>query len=127
MDEPHFRAAYDADAANRSRQSWEEYKGWVQKFYDGQRFPPIPGWAKKQDELSRAHATRPEVRAQLDSTGKLLASEWAKDNGVRKVSTSDLQSWSKRFEGASKDADALLAALRDVEQQVIGRLGPTSA
>lgn len=127
MDEPFFRAAYDADAANRAKQSWDEYKGWVQKFYEGQRFPPIPGWSKKQDELSRTHAGRPEVRAQLDNTGKLLAGEWAKDNGVRKVSTSDLQSWSKRFEAASKDADALLAALREVEQQVRSRTGRPGA
>lgn len=123
MDEASFRAAYDADATNRAKQSWDEYKRWVTKFYEGQRFPPIPGWSKKQDELARAHAARPEVAALLDSTGKLLASEWAKDNSVRKVTTSDLQSWGKRFESAAKDADALVAALREVERAVREKTG----
>jgi len=123
VDDAYFRAAFDADAANRAKQSWDEYRSWVQRFYDGQRFPPIAGWTKRMDELGARHATRPDVRERLDAAGKLLASEWAKDNGVRKVSTSDLQSWGKEFDGAQRDADALVAALRKVEAEVQRRRG----
>jgi hypothetical protein len=124
VDEAYFRAAYDADAANRAKQPWDEYRSWVQRFYDGQRFPPIPGWSKRADDLARRHAAaRADVRERLDAVGKLIAAEWAKDNGVRKVSTGDLQAWGKTLDGAQRDADALVRALRDVEDEVRRRTG----
>lgn len=115
MDDAFFRAAFEADAANRARQSWDEYRGWVERFYEGQRFPPVPGWRKRAEELARAHPARGDLRAQLEATGRALAAEWAKDNAVRRVSTADLQAWAKRFEASARDADGLLALLREVE------------
>jgi hypothetical protein len=122
MDEAFFRERYEADKANRAKQSLEQHMEWVERFYAGQRFPPIPGWRKREDELLRHHHVRHDLRHQLHETGRLLASEWAKDNAVRKVSTSDLQAWGRRFEDASKDPDALLAALREVEAETRKRI-----
>lgn len=121
MDEAFFRAQYEADAANKGKQSWNDYWGWVKRFYEGQRFPPIQGWAKREEELARQHAARAEVKTALHSTGTLLASEWAKDNSVRRVSTSDLQTWGKRFGDAAKDAGSLVTALDEVRREVEAR------
>jgi hypothetical protein len=121
VDEAHYRAAYEADAANKAKQAWSEYWGWVQRFYAGQSFPPVAGWKKREEELTRQHAARPDVVDAVRRVGRTLAAEWAKDNSVRKVSTSDLQAWGKRFGDAARDADALLATLRSVEDEVRAR------
>lgn len=122
MDETFFRQRYEADAANKARQSVAEYLDWVRTFYEGKRFPPVPGWRRREEDLLRRHAA-PELRQALDETGRALAAEWAKDNAVRKVSTSDLQAWGKRFEGAAGDLRGLLAALDEVRAEVERRAG----
>lgn len=120
MDEPFFRAKYDADKANQAKQSWDEYRKWVTRFYEGQKFPPIAGWADREKDLV---AKAPAARAQIESVGRLIAAEWAKDNGVRKVSTSDLQAWGGQFKDAAKDPAKLAEALRQVEAEVAKRTG----
>lgn len=122
MDEAFFRERYEADAANRARQSFAEHMEWVRAFYEGKRFPPVPGWQKREAHLLGKHAPH-TLRHALHETGRVLASEWAKDNAVRKVSTTDLQSWGKRFEGAASDPEALMAALDEVRAEVERRLG----
>lgn len=123
MDEAFFRKAYEADAANRTKQSWDDYWGWVQAFYKGKTFPPVPGWAKREEEIIRHHHVRHDVRHALSETGRLLAAEWSKDNSVRKVSTGDLQTWGKQFSDVSKDPVALLAALERVQAELRSRTG----
>lgn len=115
MDESFFRARFEADAANRAKQSWPEYWGWVNAFYDGKRFPPVAGWRAREAELVRQ---APSARESIERVGRLLAGEWAKDNAVRKVSTSDLQAWGKRFGDAARAPEALHTALRDVEDEL---------
>lgn len=122
MDEAFFRGRYEADAQNRSKQDWKEYQDWVRTFYEGKRFPPVPGWrAREQEIAARLPADRKAtLQPRVEETGRLLASEWAKDNSVRKVSTSDLQSWGKRF-GDAKDPDALSRALDEVRAELSKR------
>lgn len=122
MDEAFFRQQYEADAANKAKQPWKEYHEWVRVFYEGKRFPPVPGWRKREEELMRHHHTTHELRHALHETGRWLASEWAKDNSVRKVGTSDLQTWGKRFESVAKDPVALRAALDEVLAEVKKRV-----
>lgn len=125
MDEAFFRARYEADAANRARQSWDEYWSWVRTFYEGKRFPPVPGWRdRERDGLARvADADRAAVQAAFAETGRAIAAEWAKDNAVRRVSTDDLKSWGKSFSDAAGDAKRLLAALGNVRETVAKRAG----
>lgn len=115
MDEEWFRARYEADAANKSKQSWREYWGWVGSFYEGKRFPPVAGWREREKELV---AKAPAHKDAIVRMGQALAAEWAKDNAVRKVSTSDLQAWGKRFSEAARTPDALAAALGEVEKEM---------
>lgn len=123
MDEAYFRARYEADAANKARQSWSDYHEWVHAFYKGKRFPPVPGWASREEDILRQlpHAARDAAHRRLVETGRLLAAEWSKDNAVRKVSTGDLQAWGKRFGDAAKDPVALDAALDEVRAELLKR------
>lgn len=118
-----FEARYRADAANQAKQSRDEYLEWVRTFYEGKRFPPVPGWRKREDELLRHDHASHELRQAIHETGRWLASEWAKDNAVRKVSTGDLQAWGKRFEAVAKDPAGLKAALDEVLAEVKKRVG----
>lgn len=118
MDEAYFRAQYAKDAANRAKQSEKDYLGWVARFYEGQRFPPVSGWAKREAELASRF---PGARALVADVGRALAAEWAKDNAVRKVSTSDLRSWGGAFERAAKDEAGLVAALKNVQAELAKR------
>ncbi|HVL47860.1 MAG TPA: hypothetical protein VM889_04830 [Candidatus Thermoplasmatota archaeon] len=125
MDESYFKTRYEADAANRAKQSWTDHLGWVKTFYEGKRFPPIPGWNdRERDILKRVPAAEAgAVRAALAETGRLLASEWAKDNSVRKVSTDDLRRWGGEFGDAAKDPSSLLKALEAVRAEIARRAG----
>lgn len=118
MDEAWFRTRYDADAANKAKQSWNDHMGWVKTFYEGKQFPPVPGWSEREKDLL---AKAPDAREEVGRVGRALASEWAKDNSVRKVSTSDLRSWGKRFSDAARTHDGLLAALHEVEAELAKR------
>lgn len=120
MDEAYFRARYDADKANQQKQSWKEHQDWVRSFYEGKRFPPVAGWNDRQKDLLK---TAPQSKGLIEEVGRLLASEWAKDNSVRKVSTGDLQTWGKRFSDAAKTPATLDAALREVKAEVEKRTG----
>lgn len=124
MDEAFFRQQYEADAANKAKQPWKDYWEWVRVFYEGKRFPPVAGWNDRQKEiLSKMHVGAHEhAHRHLARAGRVLAAEWAKDNSVRKVSTSDLQAWGKRFSDATKDVATLEAALRAVEDEVAARV-----
>lgn len=115
MDDAFFRARYEQDAANKAKQSWADYSGWVKTFYEGKRFPPVAGWRERERELV---AKAPGAREDVERVGRALAAEWAKDNAVRKVSTSDLQAWGKRFSDAAKAPDTLVAALKEVEEEL---------
>ena len=115
MDESFFRAKYEADAANKAKQSWPDYWSWVQTFYKGKTFPPVPGWASREKELV---GKVPDAAADVQRVGQAIAAEWAKDNAVRKVSTSDLQTWGMSFSDAARATDTLLAALAQVEAEM---------
>lgn len=124
MDESFFRERYEADAENRARQTWKDYQDWVGTFYEGKRFPPVPGWRSREAEIlgRLPEAARGEVRPKLEDVGRLLASEWAKDNRVRKVSTADLQAWGRAFSDAARDPVNLASALSRVEADLQRRL-----
>lgn len=123
MDEAFFRARYEADAGNRAKQSWKEYREWIDTFYKGKRFPPVPGWAAREEEiLGKLPAdARARMQAPLSEVGRLLAAEWAKDNAVRKVGTGDLQAWGRRFGDAASDPARLGAALDEVRAELAKR------
>ncbi len=130
MDEAYFRKAYDADPANAARQPWPKYIDWVKRFYDGSRFPPVKGWTAQIDAIGKRldADARASLTPRVEELGRIIASEWAKDNAVRRVSTGDLQGWGRDMEKAVKadpgDGTILAPALDAIEKQASGRAPP---
>ena len=108
-----FRPAYDRDATNREKQTWDEYWRWVKVFYEGNLLSY--GWTARSIGLVAELKSAPEqmrVRATLNAIGKEIASEWAKDYDIRKVSSADLLTWGKILEKAKANDDKSGAELR---------------
>lgn len=130
-----FRAAYDADERNASRQSFDEYWGWVATFLAtggaGQR-----GWLDQIDQaLKRVSDERVAagLRGRLLAAGKAIAAEWAKNGRYRRIHSTalqgkpNLQDWGTRLQRASArdDGDGALIedALLRIEEDVNAALG----
>jgi hypothetical protein len=96
-----FRPIYDRDAANRGKQTWDQYWTWVQSFYRGNYF--ALGWTGQAQRLERVVKSRPEqrrLRAQLNALGRDICGEWAKDYNIRRVNSADLLGWGRMLEKA---------------------------
>lgn len=79
--DPLFEQSWNDDLRNRDLQPRELYFEWVDKFYDGTPF--VIGWTRRQAELAESGGL--EAQSTLDRLGLLVAAEWAKDNGVRRI------------------------------------------
>jgi len=100
--EEDFRPTYQADAANKKVQTWEQYWGWVTNFYNGSPFSK--GWTHQVNaylETVGGDAVRRTFRSELNTLGRDICREWAKDNAFRKLDTGDLRRYSAMFEEAS--------------------------
>jgi hypothetical protein len=104
--EADFRPAYDHDAVNQAKESWSEYWSWVQTFYTGNLFSP--GWTAQGTTTLRgvqSEETRGRLRSDLNDLGRVVAAEWSKDNGVRKIDTAALRVLGARITKAAKADD----------------------
>jgi hypothetical protein len=109
----HFRPEYERDAANRAKQTWDQYWSWVKVFYEGNILSQ--GWTDRSKGLVADVKPAPEqkkIRAMINAVGKDIAAEWAKDYNVRKVSSADLLAWGKALEKAGAQDDGSGAELR---------------
>ncbi len=117
-----FRASYDHDPSNAARQTWEQYWGWVQSFYDGNLFSQ--GWSQRARGLIddvRSEVERTRLRTRLNLLGRQIGAEWAKDYDVRKVTSAHLLAWGKRLEQARErdigDGAAFHHAIDDIDRE----------
>jgi hypothetical protein len=104
--EDDFRSAFYRDEKNQKRQSWKEYWGWIESYYQGNLLDA--GWTKHSGALVekvRGEQAQRQLRRELNLLGRLIAAEWAKDNGARKIDTAALRSWSKRLLKAKNEDD----------------------
>jgi hypothetical protein len=107
-----FRAHYDRDVANRGKQGWPQYWGWVKSFYEGNFF--AKGWsdrAKWMLEGIRPAAEQRRLRAKLNALGRDICAEWAKDYDLRKIGSADLLTWGKMMEKARAGDDGTGATI----------------
>lgn len=126
--EADFRATYDLDVANRKAQTWEQYWGWIKVFYEGNFL--ASGWTKHMAQEVAAVTSTPahaEIVARLNRVGRRVAGEWAKEDAVRRINSTDLKRWNTAI-GVAKAAEdgsgeRLKAAIRTVEDEVAKRLG----
>jgi hypothetical protein len=125
-DDAELLTAYRGDLSNQRSQSWREYRGWVRTFYEGNlmsegwsRFGEVTVSAVKPPEARRAVVT------QVNELGRIIGLEWAKDSGVRRISTTDLKRWNAVIAAARRSDDGsgrrTIDALRAVRGMVEGR------
>lgn len=128
-----FRPGYLSDATNGQVQTWDQYWGWVNSYYQGNIVSN--GWIKETEtSLARVAdaATRQELLKEMNEAGRLVSREWAKDSGVRKINTSDLISWGNRLSTARRDEKGsgadLLATARlihgEARRKISGKPAP---
>ncbi len=121
-----FRPEYDRDRVNRRVQTWIEYWGWIKSFYDGNVLSS--GWSKQARATVGSVKSKTRQKELIDlfnNLGKRISMEWAKDYGVRKISTTDLSRWSAVILRAQRaengTGDRLKAALVELHAEVTRR------
>lgn len=120
--EADFRPEYDRDQANRRVQSWDEYWGWIRSFYGGNF--GWEGWVlvtRANLAVVTAADARQELLSLHNGLGRRVAQEWAKDNGLRKISTADLGRWNRGIQKARRSdrgsGAQLKAALEAIDRE----------
>jgi hypothetical protein len=123
-----FRPHFDRDFANGGKQSWAQYWGWVQSFYQGNLF--AKGWSDRAVWLLegvRSDVERKRLRAKINAAGRDISAEWAKDYNRRKVGTADLLTWGKMLEqardgddGSGAEIHRAIDAIREHLQRKVG-------
>lgn len=123
-----FRPHYERDAANRRRQTWEQYWDWVKSFYQGNFF--AKGWNGRAgwmvDDV-RSDVARKRLCTKLNALGREICVEWAKDYDTRRVDSADLVTWGKMMEkarerddGTGAEIDRTIEAIRDDHRRKAG-------
>jgi hypothetical protein len=134
----HFRSVWSSDQCVQQRESWDEYQGWLSRFYSGPE-----GWGAFSQDLT-ANITNATVHAKLANDlrtlGIRVSGEWAKDNACRKIRTTTgffnmseegkpaLSTWHDQLQAAaaadSGDGATLGVAVRQISRQVDALLKP---
>jgi hypothetical protein len=92
---------------------------WLKKFYDGSLL--VKGWKQRTAEILKAisPAEQETARARLDGLGKKIGREWSKDNDVRQIDTSMLQTWGEALQNAKNAGhETLLVQIDTIESEV---------
>ena len=135
-----FRQVWSSDPCNVQRQSWDDYWGWVQKFYFGNG--PWKGWFAYSADIAsnvKSAATKTTLSKELTTLGRRVAGEWAKDNYCRKIRTTTgivnfneagkpaIEGWADALIKAtsldSGDGNSIQQALDQIQSQVNQVLG----
>jgi hypothetical protein len=114
-----FRPQYDRDVANGGKQTWEQYRGWVKSFYEGNFLSK--GWndrARWLVEGVRSEGEWKRLRTRLNALGRDICAEWAKDYEVRKIGSADLLTWGKMLEKARAGDDGTGAGLHRAIEEI---------
>jgi len=104
--EAEIRAEYQRDRSNQKLQTWKEYKGWVESFFQGNFL--ADGWTKySQSTLDgvKANESRRALVKKINHLGKLIGREWAKHESVRKITSADLRRWHNLITDARRADD----------------------
>jgi hypothetical protein len=126
----HFRLRYELDQRNHPRQRWNQYWGWIETFYAGNIL--ARGWTEQCGRILEALPAdydREALIGRMNVLGRLIAAEWAKNNGVRVIATSDLQRWGGQMRRAMRrqeqdDPVPVLEVFSQIERTVNQRISP---
>ena len=101
----------------------KDQQEWYKKFYEGTFL--VQGWKSRIKEILKGLSTedKKEMGELLENLGKKIGMEWARDNDVRKINTSQLQQWGKDLQKAGKTGPAALAKqIRQLDEEVDRRV-----
>ena len=96
-----------------------DHRLWYQRFWTGsckglsffQCFPGKPFWCetlgKALDRVSLTPLERRSLAVRMVALGRLIGHEWARDNDIRKIDTSDIKTWYRDLEKPGNLASAL--------------------
>ena len=92
---------------------------WYKKFYEGTFL--VKGWKSRMNEVLKGLSPedKGEMGQRLETLGKKIGMEWAKDNDVRRIDTAQLQRWGNDLQNASQKGGEALA---DQIQQLNGEV-----
>lgn len=134
-----FKPLYDRDTADQKYQSWDgrdSYWYWVQTFYNGYSKRVLglkvvrqEGWTDTSRRLVSHMTSEPARRAltmALNTLGRAMAGEWAKNDHAGRIHTRDLRRWHDAVAQAdSRDngsGQVLLTEVRAIQAEVDTRL-----
>ncbi len=134
-----FQPIYDRDSADKNYQSWDghdSYWYWVQIFYRGYTKRALgvkvvrqAGWTATSQSLVSHLGSEPARHAltvALNTLGRDVAGEWAKNYHVCRINTHDLSRWHDIIAQASSrdsgNGQVVLAAVRGIQAEVDTRL-----
>ncbi len=132
IDTAYFKKEYAEDKANQEFQTEQEYVRWVREFYEAQATILTPaGWSEQSKNLLARLETsdaRANVRELMDSLGKRIAAEWAKDKRASKLDVINGRlKWSAELKAAEMEDDGtglqIIEALARIDQEVAAMLG----
>ena len=97
----------------------KDQQGWYKKFYEGTFL--VKGWKSRMNEVLKGLSPedKGEMGQRLETLGKKIGMEWAKDNDVRRIDTAQLQRWGNDLQNASQKGGEALA---DQIQQLNGEV-----
>ena len=97
----------------------KDQQGWYKKFYEGTFL--VKGWKSRMNDVLKGLPPKDkgEMGELLETLGKKIGMEWARDNDVRRIDTAQLQQWGKDLQNASQKGSEALA---DQIQQLHGEV-----
>ena len=115
-----FVEAYQQQTNTTPSQSeLERHLLWIKRFYRGSVLYPL-GWNRMTELLLdslETQAERDEARQRLYTLGLRIAIEWAQDNAVRKINSSNVATWGNALK-TSADRNEQLQFIGEVELDV---------
>lgn len=129
IDITYFTNLYTKDSLNKKIQTLDTYLDWVDSFYEGSFL--FDGWTERTASLLKKVAggeNKAALRKELNSLGKIIGGEWARDNSIRKIDTDDIKIWGKKLIAArdvdNGDGSKILEMLSQIKLEIGVKLGP---
>ena len=105
----------------------EKHLLWVKRFYKGSVIYPV-GWNKMTEMLLDSLEENndfPDAKQRIDALGKRICIEWAQDNSIAKIRSSNIAVWGAALRKAVKNQQqksSIEKVERDVEALISGQL-----
>ena len=115
-----FKNEYAKDPENGRRQTEDQYLKWARRFSNYWAQLSMLVTKRLCKELSLA-----TLRLRSEDLGRMIAAEWSKHNGIRRINSGDLRRWRRAIKSSVASANAkeeISTALENIEREVALKL-----